>query len=256
MRHILIAAAAIALASITAASQVPHIIWTSLPIQPLTTPTPVTGILNGTGFVAGSQVFVNGQPTIPTLISAASLMFQVNTIVPQLFLPGAATVTVVNPPNVVSNQVALVVQPSTSAWGNNMGTIGFRPPGYTPGQSIQLSMEGVWANVPFTLMADTATPIPVFPFPTAQSHFVLGVAPGTSTFFSVMDGIGIFGPPNPLAVTQSLAPATPPGGGFLTPPFTTPNPPSGVAMSLQAVYPDASVPLGWRLSWTRFPFTF
>ena len=139
---------------------------------------------------------------------------------------------------------------------SNRGLIGFRPLGYTPGQSIQLFLDGLYPNEPFTLMADTATPLPVYPFPSVvYPYYLLGVIPGTPTFFSVIDGLGVFGPADPLGVTQYLPGVTQPFGGFISAPFTTPNPPSGINMSLQAVYLDATQPFGWRLSWTRFPFT-
>ena len=266
MRRMLIATVAVAsvFAGGATIAQTPHL--TSLipfQIPPITGPGPVTIGIGGTGFIPGvSQVYANGLPMLTTVTSSTALTFQLTNGVLQAALPGAVTLTIVNPPNLASNSGPLMIGygPGGSYVGGNRGVIGFHPLGYAPGQSIQLSLESFWPNQPFALMADTGTPLPIAPFPPPipgqpGGFFVLGVTPFGPGFSIVMDGIGLLGPPNPLFVTQPSPTATFPGGSFLLPPFQTPSPPSGLFVSLQVVYLDIFSPIGWTLSWTRFPFS-
>ncbi len=255
MRRMLIAATAMVLASSSAVSQAP-VLGGLIPfgIPPITTPGPVTITAGGSGFIPGaSQVYANGQPMPTTVISTIGLTFQIPNSLPQAGIPGAVTLYVKNPPNLASNARALVIFLNGGSAAND-GTIGFLPLGYTPGQSIQLSMESVWPNQPFALMADTGTPLPICCAPPGGG-FIQGVFPGGPTFLNIMDGIGIFGPPNPLVMTQISPVGTSLPGSFLLPPFATQNPPSGVTVSLQAVYLNPASFLGWQLTWPLFPFS-
>ena len=266
MRLMLIATIAVAsvLAGGATIAQTPTI-TAFLPAQipPITGPGPVAITAIGSGYIPGvSQMYANGLPMLTTVTSSTALTFQLTNGVLQAALPGAVTVTIVNPPNLASNSGPLMIEWGTAGGvGANRGVIGFHPLGYAPGQSIQLSLESFWPNQPFALMADTGTPLPIAPFPPPipgqpGGFFVLGVTPFGPGFSIVMDGIGLIGPPNPLFVTQyTPPPGSPPYGTFLLPPFQTPSPPSGLFVSLQAVYLDISSPDGWTLSWTKYPFT-
>ena len=225
-------------------------------IAPITTSTSIQVTIFGAGLIPGtSLVYANGQlvTTLPALSSTTQLKFLIDNSVSQVAAPGGVAITVRNPPSMASNTVALDVEVSPGVAGDNVGTIVFHPLGYSPGQNIRFVLEGVQTDVPFTLMADAAAPVPIVNFPTPTGNSVLGVIPGSPTFLPILDGIGLFGLPNPLLLTQSSTTGTQPGGIFLMPPFLTPNPPSGVSVSLQVAYADPTSSNGWRLSWTLNP---
>ncbi|HMS17877.1 MAG TPA: hypothetical protein PKA37_13630, partial [Planctomycetota bacterium] len=94
---------------------------------------------------------------------------------------------------------------------------------------------------------DVTNPAPVHPFPNAAGGYVLGVRPaaiGDPTWLA-LDGIGIYGPPIPLAF-NATGTATFPG-------FVAPNPPVGVNLTVQAVFLDPTSAFGYHLTWGRFP---
>ena len=256
MRLTLIVITAVAVVGSSAACQVPTLTTvTPTLIPPITTPGPESITAIGSGFIPGqSLAYANGVPMPTTVTDPNTLTFQLANSLPQAAFEGGIAINVVNGQNLVSTSWPLIVTLNYPCYALNRGTIGFRPLGYMPGQSIQLFLEGLQPGVPFTLVADAGTPLPFMYWPPAPGPYVLGVAPGSSTFFSVIDGLGLFGPATSLGVTQFTLGGTPPSGTFFSQSFTTPNPPSGVGVSLQVVYPDFTTSLGWRVSWTRFPF--
>ena len=256
MKRILIVAAAVAMLSCAATAQSFGPVYFLPTIIPAaTTPAPVTISAYGSGFVIGvSQVYANGLPMPTTVTSVTDLTFQISNVVPQMAVGGGVTITVVNPPGPASKSLPLIIEVSPGVAGANIGTLLFLPPGHTPGQSIRLLIDGLAPYVPFTLMADTVIPPPAYNVPSGTA-LILGVNPVAPSFFPILDGLGLFGPPNPQGVTQLTPLGSPVGGGYLSPPFTTPNPSSGVSMSLQAVHVDPTSFLGWSFTWTLFPFT-
>ena len=59
------------------------------------------------------------------------------------------------------------------------------------------------------------------------------------------DGMGLFGPPLPIAFDAN--------GRFELPGFVLLNPSLGLSLTVQGVHFDPSAPLGWRIQWARFP---
>ena len=259
MRRMLIVAAAVVcgLAGGTTTAQGVWIYWlTPTSIPPVTGPSSTTVTATGYGYMPGvSQVYANGQPVPTTVTNPFTLTFQVANTIPQASLDGALVIAVTNTYGFESNRVALPIEVSPGVIGSNQGTPSFFPLGSTPGQSVQFLLDGVQVGVPLTLMVDTATPPPIFPLLSVPGDLVLGVVPGAATFFTIVDGLGLFGPADPNGHTSNSTGFPPPGGFFSMPGFTLPNPPLGVSMSIQAVYTDPTSPFGWRLSWTLFPFT-
>lgn len=256
MRLTLTVITAVAVVYGTAACQVPTLTTvTPVVIPPITTPGPVSITAIGSGFVPGqSLVYANGVPMPTTVTDPNTLTFQLANSLPQASVVGGVTIAVVNPSGAESHFGTLHIGSVTGVIGSNVGVIGFRPLGYSPGQSIRLHLEGLYPGVPLTLLADTGTPLPIAYFPFTAA-LLMGVTPGSPGFFSVVDGLGLFGVPDPNAVTQPLPSGALPLGVYTSPPFTTPSPLAGVSMNLQAVSPDVASPVGWRVTWTRFPFT-
>ena len=64
-------------------------------------------------------------------------------------------------------------------------------------------------------------------------------------YLVVFDGLGVTGSPSGASFDAS--------GTFTIPGILLPNPPFGVSATVQAVYLDPSSPVGFRLTWARFP---
>lgn len=108
--------------------------------------------------------------------------------------------------------------------------------------------------MPFTLLADTLN-IP--PIVGQNSGLVLSVTPAAANV--VFDGMGNFYPPDPSAVFApgiacSLIPLfeNPPSSVF--PGIFQPNPPLGISLTLQAVFPDPAAFYGITRTHARWPF--
>jgi hypothetical protein len=109
-------------------------------------------------------------------------------------------------------------------------------------------MEGAPPFATFSLFVDfgTVTPVPAFPDPITD--LVLAVSPITGSagpLLTVFDGLGVFGPATGIAFDGS--------GTFVIPGIVLPNPPLGLAVTIQAAYLDPTSPIGLRLTWARFP---
>jgi hypothetical protein len=204
---------------------------------------PLTIVVTGSCFSGTSVVRANGTPLATTMIDASTLSCELVPQVPQALIPGGICMNVSEPGVPVSNSVALVV-----GTGNNAGTFRREPFDPSPGDLYSIIMEGGAPFAPFTLLADFGVGSPVPGFPDPISNLVLAVSPfvgSAGPFVVVFDGMGIFGPPSGIAYDGS--------GSFVIPFIPLPNPPFGVAITLQAVYVDPTSPLGFRLTWARFP---
>lgn len=92
--------------------------------------------------------------------------------------------------------------------------------------------------------APGASAIPGFPIKVPRNPAAdLVLAVNSATLIPVIDGLGVFGAPSFIAFTSDPA-GTPPGGVVTIPGITQPNPPLGIAATLQYVYLDASHPIG------------
>jgi beta-lactamase superfamily II metal-dependent hydrolase len=203
--------------------------------------------VNGTCFREGSTVFADGF-ALPTVVAGATLATaNLSTEVPQTVRPGGVCVNVQSPTGDVSNSAALVVD-----GGQNAGTIRRQPLAPQPGTPFVWVLEGGPPLAPVTLVADLGAALPFAPFPDAANNLVLAVSPVTGSagpLIVLVDGMGLFGPPQGAAYDAN--------GKFVCPlVLYLPDPPLGINATLQAAYPDPSIPLGIRLTWARYPERF
>ncbi len=211
-----------------------------IPIQaPMAAAVAVT--INGSRFLPGtSRVSANGAMLMPTASSGSQLVVQVSpALVLQSTRAGAIAFTVENAPNGVSNTVPLLV-----GGGSNAGTIRRHPLAPIPGQAYSAIIEGGYPSGVFTLAIDLLNPPPVAAWPTPQVDLVLAVT-SSGSIIPLVDGFGLF--------SQATGATLDANGNFALPGFALPNPPYGFALTAQAVYLDPTSPLGFRLTWARFP---
>ncbi len=218
----------------------PAAIAVMTPVSP-----PVVVTVNGSGFMSTSKVFANGIQLTTTYISGTQLTAQLPPAVPQTQFAGGLAVAVQNFPTVASNLAEIVV-----GTGSNHGVIGHVPlvEPIVAGSTFSLNMEGCTPSAPFLLVGDLGMPPPVTNWPTPAANFVLSV--GTPGLFVVLDGIGVFGPPQAGVVMSPNQPGnTPPGGEFILSGLVAPLPSLGASFTLQVAYLDAASPTGFRLTW-------
>lgn len=211
-----------------------------IPIQVPGAP-PMTLTVQGSNFLPGtSRVSANGTMLIPSTSSPTQLVVSVDpAIVTQASRAGGIAINVENAPPCVSNTEVLVV-----GAGSNIGTIRRHPLDPQPGQAYSGLIEGGHASAIVTLVLDLDNAPPIVPWPNAQVNLVLSVAQA-GTFLALVDGFGLFGPPTGASLD---------GNGNLTiPGFVLPSTPFGIDLTLQAVYLDPTAPLGFTLTWARFP---
>ncbi len=222
---------------------------------PVMTPAsaPITLALTGTHLTASLVVYANGTPLPTTFLNSTHVSATLSPATLQTQRPGGIALTVSNVPAVLSNSIALRIG-SGATLGSNQGTMLRVPPNPSPGQQYTARWEGYPAGQPFTVFIDTSSPQPLTQWPNAASNFVLACH-NSPTLAFVIDGIGLVGPPLPVAFTFSSS-STAPGGKFDLPGLTLPNPPSGLTLTSQTIYLDPAAPLGWRLSWARWPEVF
>ena len=72
---------------------------------------------------------------------------------------------------------------------------------------------------------------------------VIGVTEiaGSSSWFPLFDGLGLFGVPDGTQLDGN--------GNFESPQIQMPDPPLGATITVQVIYLDASQPLGINLTW-------
>ncbi len=218
---------------------------TTLPVMTLASP-PVTLSITGLAFLPSSVVHA-GIATLPTtFIDSAHLTCQVGPGVPETRGAGAVALVVENGHFAVSNTFAVPVGPG----GNNVGTVIRYPLDPLPNESYAAVIEGGPVGAPFALIVDFAAPAPVFHWPDLTANLVLGVGTPGATL-PILDGIGVFGPPNPAAILGSNPLTNPPTGKFTLPGFVRPSAPLNVTFTMQVAYLDATAPGGFKLGWPR-----
>jgi hypothetical protein len=156
---------------------------------------------------------------------------------------GAICFNVSDPGAATSNSFPLVV-----GGGNNAGTIRREPLVVPPGHFYSIVIEGGVPFAPVSLFADFGIVIPQAAFPDPVTNFVLALTPLTGSagpFVVAFDGVGVFGPPQGITFDAN--------GTFVLPGIQLPFPLFGVPVTLQAVYLDPTSPLGFRLTWAKFP---
>jgi hypothetical protein len=211
------------------------------PIMPGQPPLVIT--VSGVGFSPSSIVYVNTFP-LSTFYSSANQLFATLPSGPYfLQVPGAVVISVLDGTS-HSNGLPLVI-----GSGSNQGWIMKSPPNPAPGQAFAIVIEGAAPGVPFSLIADMTNPAPIAPFPSPAANEVLALDPGNTGLVWVLDGLGVVGPPVPVAFT-----APPTGGRFVMADLIHP-PPLGIGVTLQAVYP-APTPWGLHLTWGHFAMPF
>lgn len=201
----------------------------------------------GGNFLPGTVLHLNGAPRLTTPVSSTELQCFLFGV-PQANIPGGIAVTAVNFGTVASNTVALPV-----FGGSNRGTILRNPLQPAPGSAFGYRVEGGVPGQPLSLLISAGETQPLTGWPLPVFDFVLGI--DLATMVPVADGMGLFGPPTGAAFT--LVPgATAPSGVFEIGGFVLPLVPMGIDLSLQGIHLDPSSPVGFRLTWARYPDSF
>jgi hypothetical protein len=212
-----------------------------IPVAPSTS---ASVFVFGSNFHPGAVVYLDGVPKSTLVVDDTQVRFTLSSTLPQLQQRGAIVLNVVNPGPIIgaaSNSFAVRV----GSGGSNKGTIGCVPIAPSPGDFCGIGLTGGTAGQPYTLIVDTLNPAPVYPFATPIGDQVLGVGPilGAPGWLALVDGLGLFGPSTGTAFDAA--------GTGLAFSFTMPNPPIGIAVTLQGVYLDPSAPAGYYLTWAR-----
>ncbi len=203
---------------------------------------PVDGIS-----AAATTFFVNGHAVAANMVAAPVVVtITIPSTIAEMQRPGGVTITARNFGTFTSNAVALEIGDH-----NNRGTIEQNPVAPAPGQNFTLMVEDCLPNVPFMLFADPANITPLVGFPDPVTDLVLGVNLLPQT--TILDGIGVFMPAQAFAVF-SPDPVLPGRGRFALPGLVQPNPPLNATITLQVIYPDPSLPAGFRLTHARGGF--
>lgn len=225
-------------------------------------------VLVGSGFLPtapGFFVGVNGatldfQGGGVISASATSVTLRVSPAISGALSRGALAISVANGACAVSNTIAVPLEPSPDV-RDNQGTIRTEPLAFSPGDPLSVILEGCAANQAYTLVYELGipaisgnyggtSPCPVQVLGPQNSCFVLqGFGPAS---VPIVDGVGLYGPANPLGITVLSSAGTAPGGEVRLPTgVVAPNPPLNITVTLQAVYLDPNAPDGWRLTWAR-----
>lgn len=213
---------------------------------PLFTPgaPPVQLTISGADFLPGAVIHAGERVLPTTFVSSGQLRAQIDGAVAELNVPGGVGITVENAHRAQSNTAAVPVGPP----GSNRGTNVRYPLEPFPGEAYAGVLEGGPPGGLFTFLADFDSPAPVTSWPSAAVNLVLGI--GSPQTIALLDGFGLFGPPNPGAVYAAAGGAAP-AGTFTLPGFVWPQAPLNVRLSVQTVNLDPSQPLGFGLGWTR-----
>ena len=232
------AAAAVLVGTPAIASLSPPAIAPMAPASPS-----VTVAVTGSCFVPASVVYANCVALPTTFVDSAHLTCVLGPSIPQTQIPGGLCINVQNTVADVSNSAALIV-----GSGSNAGTIRRHPLTPAPGEAYSIVMEGAPPFAILSLFVDFGTVTPVTAFPDPITNLVLAVSPITGSagpLLTVFDGLGVFGPATGIAFDGA--------GSFVIPGIILPNPPLGLAVTIQAAYLDPTSPIGLRLNWARFP---
>ncbi len=216
----------------------------AIPI-PLAPSTSASLFVFGSNFLPGAVVYLDGVPKSTLVVDESQVRFTLSSTLPQLQQRGAIVLNVVNPGMTIgaaSNSFAVRV----GSGGSNKGTIGRVPIAPSPGDFCGIGLTSGTSAQPYTMIVDTLNPSPFYPFATPIADQVLGVRPipgVPGSWLALVDGLGLFGPSTGTAFDAA--------GTDLAFSFTLPNPPIGVAVTLQGVYLDPGAPEGYYLTWAR-----
>lgn len=192
--------------------------------------------IDGSGFTPTSVAHIDRQPIPTSWITSTQLV----AVVPAGMASGPAGLTLEvadgNFGAPVSNPVVLPVGTQ-----NNVGVITVSPLAFNPGDPITARLGNLTPTAPLTLVLEPAPPTPITGFPTAADDNLLAV--GSSMMFPLLDGLGIFLPPNPANAADACGVFTVNGNAL--------NPAANVTVRLQAAYIDPSAPAGFRLTWAH-----
>ncbi len=197
----------------------------------------------GAGFLPTSVIYANGTPLATTFVDASTLTANLPASVLQTQRLGGVAMNVTNGDLAVSGTIPVLV-----GAGSNYGTLRRHPLAPAPGDPYSIFLEYGYPDAPLTIIVDAGNPTPITPWPDPTSNFVLAVtdlAGSPGPWIPILDGIGIFGPS-----TGSTFDAF---GAFTIPGLSLPNPSLGVDLTAQAVFLDPAAPLGFTLTWARFP---
>lgn len=217
---------------------------TSIPILTASSP-PQTITITGSSFHPGTQAYADSSALPTTYVNSSTLTCSVGPVVLGARRRGGLAIAVENTHLVPSNAVTCVV----GGLGSNHGTIVRHPLDPLPGESFAARLENGLPGARFLLLADATNPTPIYPGMGPTGDFVLSVRsvqPATPDWFILLDGIGVFRPPSPMAVYDG-------SGTFTLAGFVQPNPPWGLTTTVQGAYLDPGAPLGFRLHWARYP---
>ena len=210
--------------------------------QMSTTSTGVNVTITGQYFHSGTVVHADGFALPTTYLGPTSLMVLVDASILGTQRRGAVAIAVENGHFAMSNAMALTV----GGTAGNAGTVSRHPLAPYPGEPYSAYLEGGAPNRPLVLLADLSNPTPVTSWPDPSANMILSVRdqPGTN-WFVLADGIGIFQMPDGSSCNAN--------GVFELGGFVLPTTPLGIDMTVQGAYIDPSSPVGFRLTWARFP---
>jgi len=209
-------------------------------MNPASPPHPVT--IFGANFHPGTVAYADEFPLSTTFISSTELQCQIPGTHPGVQQRGGVAIAVENAHTVPSNPKAH----SVGGPASNLG-IGIRHPlGPLPGETYIAHFENGMPNMPFLCVVDVSNPTPIYPWPNPTGDFVLSVLPYPApSIIPLVDGIGTFAPPSGATMD--------PNGHFDLGPFTLPNPPLGIQITVQGAFINPLAPLGYSVTWGKFP---
>ncbi len=215
---------------------------TSIPVlTPMSAP--INLLITGADFLPSAVAYADSTPLPTTFLNSGLLQAQIGPSVPGTLLIGGVAIAVENAHLAPSNARGLAV-----GGGSNQGTIVRQPLNPFLGEAYKAVLEGAAPFAPMILIADLNPGAPVFPVPDPAANMVLSVRPvaiGQPDWLVLSDTIGLYGAP--FGFTYGA------GGRLEIPGFVRPNPALGINLTLQGAYIDATSPVGFRLTWARFP---
>lgn len=237
--------------SLFVASRTPLVSTLSPASLPIATPGDPDQIvtIDGTGMLPTTQAFAGDDALAVTYIDATRLEIAIPASLDQSQLLGAHAITLLNDGSLTSNAVALPV----GGVGSNAATYRRDPVAPQPGDAYTALFQGGVAGQPMSVLVDLQSPFvhTVYPIPGIPNDFILNLRPfviGAPDWFVLTDGTGIYGGI--------------PGFGFdaageaRLSGITLPNPAVGLSLTIQGAYFDPSSPVGFRMTWARFPERF
>jgi hypothetical protein len=215
-----------------------------LPAPPPIGGPPTSLLLSGSDFAPGCVAYANQIALATTFVDSSTVVADLVATDATQF-PGALVLTVVNFAIETSNHLQFLTAP-----GRYVGTVGQDPPQPMPGGLITIKIEGAAPGTPFVLLLDLwnmfSAPIP---HSAGLSAFLI-VDPLMS--LPLVDGFGLYGPPNPFGAFVPGANTAPPFGEFAIPGIALPFPPIGLEVTLQAAVFDPTAYLSVGLTVPSF----